>query len=179
MIDFQSDKRFPEKFSSWSTIILRSLKSSVPPNLVAINSSKSNSAGTRSLWSFPPISNIYSLRVVGKIKKCDSRTSRQRLFFKQQCTLHLEKSFSLNISLISPPPSSPISSPSSPNLLMLLPHPQHKSWHVKQIFKKDEAFNEVVNIIHSAKVIGETPVEVIVFYAGTKKLPLTIFTKNN
>tara|TARA_B100001248_G_scaffold258481_1_gene242684 strand:- start:7 stop:444 length:438 start_codon:yes stop_codon:yes gene_type:complete len=49
----------------------------------------------------------------------------------------------------------------------------------KQIFKKDEAFNEVVNIIHSAKVIGETPVEVIVFYAGTKKLPLTIFTKNN
>ena len=49
----------------------------------------------------------------------------------------------------------------------------------KQIFKKDDAFNEVVNIIHSAKVIGETPVEVIVFYAGTKKLPLTIFTKNN
>tara|TARA_Y100000991_G_scaffold178540_1_gene140825 strand:- start:224 stop:535 length:312 start_codon:yes stop_codon:yes gene_type:complete len=53
-----------------------------------------------------------------------------------------------------------------------------KDW-TKQIFKKDEAFNEVVNIIHSAKVIGETPVEVIVFYAGTKKLPLTIFTKNN
>ena len=49
----------------------------------------------------------------------------------------------------------------------------------KQIFKKDEAFNEVVNIIHTAKVIGKKPVEVIVFYAGTKKLPITILTKNN
>ena len=49
----------------------------------------------------------------------------------------------------------------------------------KQIFKKDEAFNEVINIVHTAKVIGETPVEVIVFYAGTKKLPITILSKNN
>ena len=49
----------------------------------------------------------------------------------------------------------------------------------KQIFKKDDAFNEVVNIIHTGKVIGESPVVVVVFYAGTKKLPLTVLTKNN
>tara|TARA_B100001057_G_scaffold307211_1_gene307315 strand:+ start:4651 stop:5088 length:438 start_codon:yes stop_codon:yes gene_type:complete len=49
----------------------------------------------------------------------------------------------------------------------------------KQIFKKDDAFNEVVNIIHTGKVIGENPVVVVVFYAGTKKLPLTVLTKNN
>ena len=49
----------------------------------------------------------------------------------------------------------------------------------KQIFKKDDAFNEVVNIIHTGKVIGESPVVVVVFYVGTKKLPLTILTKNN
>ena len=49
----------------------------------------------------------------------------------------------------------------------------------KQIFKKDDAFNEVVNIIHTGKVIGESPVVVIVFYAGTKKSPLTVLTKNN
>ena len=49
----------------------------------------------------------------------------------------------------------------------------------KQIFKKDDAFNEVVNIIHTGKVIGESPVVVVVFYVGTKKLPLTVLTKNN
>lgn len=49
----------------------------------------------------------------------------------------------------------------------------------KQIFKKGDAFNEVVNIVHTPKAIGEKPVVCIVFYAGTKKLPTTIVTKNN
>ncbi len=48
---------------------------------------------------------------------------------------------------------------------------------IKQIFKKDDAFNEVVNKIHSGKTLGEDPVVIIVFYAGTKKLPLTILKK--
>ena len=47
----------------------------------------------------------------------------------------------------------------------------------KKTFKQNDAFNEVVNTIHYGESIGDKPVIVIVFYAGTNKSQLTVLTE--
>jgi len=43
----------------------------------------------------------------------------------------------------------------------------------KQVFKAGEAIVEVVNTLHNGRNIGTSAVKLVVFYAGTKDVPLT------
>lgn len=44
----------------------------------------------------------------------------------------------------------------------------------RKIYRQGDALIEVVNTIHSGKALGETDVDLVVFYAGEKAMPTTI-----
>lgn len=48
-----------------------------------------------------------------------------------------------------------------------------KDSNKSKIFRKGDAFAEVINTWHYGKNIGDVPVELIVFYVGEKKIQLT------
>lgn len=46
----------------------------------------------------------------------------------------------------------------------------------RKTYKKGDALIEVVNTVHSGKALGETDVELVVFYAGQKDIPTTVLS---
>ena len=43
-----------------------------------------------------------------------------------------------------------------------------------RIYRQVDALIEVVNTIHAGKAVGETDVDLVVFYAGEKAMPTTV-----
>ena len=43
-----------------------------------------------------------------------------------------------------------------------------------RIYRHVDALIEVVNTIHTGKTVGETDVDLVVFYAGEKAMPTTV-----
>ena len=46
----------------------------------------------------------------------------------------------------------------------------------RKTYQQGDALIEVVNTIHEGKALGETDVDLIVFYAGEKDVPTTVLT---
>ena len=44
----------------------------------------------------------------------------------------------------------------------------------RKIYRQGDALIEVVNTIHAGKALGETDVDLVVFYAGEKAMPTTV-----
>ena len=44
-------------------------------------------------------------------------------------------------------------------------------------FEAGEALIEVVNTVHAGKAVGPDDVDLVVFYAGSKRMPTTVVSK--
>ncbi|MBD2653483.1 cupin domain-containing protein [Synechocystis sp. FACHB-383] len=49
----------------------------------------------------------------------------------------------------------------------------------KKLIKAGEAIAEVVNTVHNGRNVGDSPVKILVFYAGATDLPITVREQNN